>query len=64
MKNFEDFEAFKLNKVQMNAIAGGTIYCYVPDTKLEAYFDGTDMESAQAGADRAFGETAMCETVI
>lgn len=63
MKNFEDFEAFKLNKTQMNAIAGGTIYCYVSDTDKEAYFEATDMEDAQAGADRAFGETATCETL-
>ena len=56
MKNFEDFEAFKLNKVQMNAIAGGTIYCY----------NGSDasMEEAQAGAEVAIGKDAVCEELI
>ena len=45
----------------MGAIAGGTIYCYVSDTAKEAYFEATTMDEAQAGADRAFGETATCE---
>lgn len=61
MKNLSSFEAFKLNKAQMGAIAGGTIYCYVSDTAKEAYFEATTMDEAQAGAGRAFGETATCE---
>lgn len=32
MKNLSSFEAFRLNKVQMNAIAGGgTITCMIVD---------------------------------
>lgn len=65
MKNFEDFEAFKLNKVQMNAIAGGTIYCYNgSDASKEAYFENLTMEEAQKGADAAIGKDAVCEELI
>ena len=65
MKNFEDFEAFKLNKVQMNAIAGGTIYCYNgSDASREAYFEYVTMEEAQAGAEVAIGKDAVCEELI
>ena len=65
MKNFEDFEAFKLNKVQMNAIAGGTIYCYNgSDASREAYFENVTMEEAQAGSEVAIGKDAVCEELI
>ena len=65
MKNFEDFEAFKLNKVQMNAIAGGTIYCYNgSDASRESYFENVTMEEAQAGAEVAIGKDAVCEELI
>ena len=65
MKNFEDFEAFKLNKVQMNAIAGGTIYCYNgSEASREAYFEKVTMEEAQAGAEVAIGKDAVCEELI
>ncbi len=30
MKNFENFEAFKMSKTQMNEITGGAeVYCYL-----------------------------------
>lgn len=34
MKDFSKFEAFKLNKVQMNAIAGGVV-CYIHSGDLD-----------------------------
>lgn len=66
MKNFEDFEAFKLNKVQMNAIAGGTIYCYdsLGYSDKEAYFENVDMDEAYAGAEASIGKNAICEELI
>ncbi len=39
MKNFSNFKAFKLNKVQMNAIAGGA-KCSVHLTMYELTLDG------------------------
>lgn len=64
MKNFEDFEAFKLNKTQMNAIAGGTIYCYNSDASKEAYFENVSMDEAYKGAEAAIGEKVLCEEEI
>lgn len=66
MKNFENFEAFKMSKTQMNAIAGGTIYCYSSSDfdDQEVYFENVDMDKAQAGAETAFGESTICEELI
>jgi hypothetical protein len=49
----------------MNAIAGGTIYCYNgSDASREAYFENVTMEEAQAGAEVAIGKDAVCEELI
>lgn len=65
MKDFEKFEAFKLDKVQMNAIAGGSIYCQSSwGDKNIVFSDNISMNDAQASADLAFGETAICEEEI
>lgn len=65
MKNLSDFEAFKLNKVQMNAIAGGSIYCQNSWGDKDIVFsDNISMEDAQAAAELAFGESAICEEEI
>lgn len=65
MKNLIDFETFKLNKNQMNAIAGGSIYCQNSwGDKNIVFSDNISMEEAQAAADSAFGETAICEEEI
>lgn len=40
MKVLADFEAFKPNKVQMNAIAGGSIYCQDSSFKHIIFRDG------------------------
>lgn len=60
MKNLSNFEAFKLNKVQMNAIAGG-ITCYVDfgDGLIELSVDpdltlGEAVRAANAAYDKAF----------
>lgn len=65
MKNLSKFEAFKLDKIQMNAIAGGSIYCQNSwGDKNIVFSDNISMEEAQAAADSAFGETAICEEEI
>jgi len=52
MKNLSNFEAFKLNKVQMNAIAGGKRECHVTySDALGGSFDVTinqDVSIAEA----------------
>lgn len=64
MGNLAKFEAFKLNKVQMNAIAGGGIYCSDGEGKQEAIFNNVSMEQAQSAAESAFGGSAVCEEEI
>lgn len=65
MKNLSKFEAFKLDKIQMNAIAGGSIYCQNSwGDKNIVFSDNISLEEAQAAADLAFGETAICEEEI
>ncbi len=65
MKNLNHFEAFKLNKKQMNAIAGGSIYCQNMDHDKDIVFsDGIDMKDAQAAAESVFGGKAICEEEI
>lgn len=58
MKDFAKFEAFKLNKVQMNAIAGG-IACYVDfgdgEIELSVNSDLTFGEAVHA-AESAYGK--------
>ena len=66
MKNFENFEAFKMSKTQMNEITGGAeVYCTTFNGEKEATFENTSVEDAQAGADAAWGKgKAICEEVI
>lgn len=65
MKSLANFEAFKLSKTQMNAIAGGSIYCQNSSGDKDIVFsDKISMEDAQAAADLAFGESAICEEEI
>ena len=64
MKNLSNFEAFKMNKVQMNAISGGRIYCSDGEGKQEAVFDNVKMQDAQSAAEKAFGGSAVCEVEI
>lgn len=58
MKDFAKFEAFKLNKAQMNAIAGG-ITCYVNfgdgDIALSVHSD-LSLEDAMYAAETAYGD--------
>ena len=56
MKNFENFEAFKMSKTQMNEITGGAeVYCTTFNGEKEATFENTREEDAQAGAAAAWG---------
>lgn len=64
MKELTKFEAFKLNKVQMNAITGGSIYCSDGTGKKEAVFTNVSIEQAQVAAETAFGGNAVCEEEI
>lgn len=49
----------------MNAIAGGSIYCQNSSGDKDIVFsDKISMEDAQAAADLAFGESAICEEEI
>ena len=42
MKNFENFEAFKMSKTQMNEITGGAeVYCTTFNGEKEATFENT-----------------------
>ena len=41
-------------KVQMNALAGGSIYCQSADDDI-VFSDGIEMKDAQAAAELAFG---------
>lgn len=64
MKNFAEFEAFRLNKVQMNAIAGGSIYCVDDFTGENITFsDGISMEEAYKSASQIL-DNPVCETEI
>lgn len=60
----EKFEAFKLSKVQMNTITGGSIYCSDGEGKQEAVFNNVSMAQAQSAAESAFGGSAVCEVEI
>ncbi|WP_418697077.1 hypothetical protein [Bacteroides sp.] len=64
MKNLSNFEAFKMNKVQMNAITGGGIYCSDGEGKRDAVFHNVTLEQAQIAAEAAFGGRAVCEVEI
>lgn len=64
MKNLSNFEAFRLNKNQMNAIAGGSIYCVDSFTgKNITFSDGISMEDAYAAASEVLDDP-VCETEI
>lgn len=64
MKDFAKFEAFKLNKAQMNAIAGGSIYCVDSFTGENVTFsDGITMEAAYEAASQVL-DSPVCETEI
>ena len=48
MKNFENFEAFKMSKTQMNEITGGAeVYCTTFNGEKEATFENTSVEDAK-----------------
>lgn len=64
MKNLSNFEAFKMNKVQMNAITGGSIYCSDGEGKRDAVFNNVTLAQAQSAAEEAFGGRAVCEVEI
>ncbi|MCD8094225.1 MAG: hypothetical protein LUF01_15990 [Bacteroides sp.] len=64
MKNLSNFEAFKMNKVQMNAITGGGIYCSDGEGKRDAVFHNVTFAEAQSAAELAFGGSAVCEEEI
>lgn len=62
MKNLSSFEAFKLNKVQMNVIAGGdsdAVKCQIYDE--EGFSDlltapkGMNRDQAQQSLEKAYG---------
>jgi len=63
----KDFEAFKLDKKQMNAIAGGEIYCYEDkpggQNRSITYSDGISLTEAQVSADQLLDDP-VCEEVI
>lgn len=63
----KDFEAFKLDKKQMNAIAGGEIYCYEDkpggQNRSITYSDGIKLEDAQQNAGLILDDP-VCEEVI
>lgn len=64
MKDFAKFEAFKLNKAQMNAIAGGSIYCIDSMSgKNVTFSDGISMDEAYASASEVL-DNPVCETEI
>ena len=67
MKTMKDFEAFKLDKKQMNAIAGGEIYCVEENPGGEfrtiTYSDGIKLEDAQEHANQILNNP-VCEEVI
>lgn len=64
MKDFAKFEAFKLDKVQMNAIAGGSIYCIDSMSgKNVTFSDGISMDEAYASASEVL-DNPVCETEI
>ncbi|MDM8336916.1 hypothetical protein [Mediterranea massiliensis] len=65
MKDLNEFKAFALSKAQMNALAGGSIYCQSADDDRDIVFsDGIEMADAQAAAELAFGGDAICEEEI
>ena len=68
MKKLNEFKAFALSKAQMNALAGGEIYCSgrkglnneIVDI---TYSDGFSLDEAYASAS-AILEDPVCEEVI
>ena len=65
MKDLNEFKAFAWSKTQMNALAGGSIYCQSADDDREIIFsDGFDLDEAQAAAEQAFQGGAICEEEI
>lgn len=63
----KDFEAFKLDKKQMNAIAGGEIYCVEENpggqNRSITYSDGISLKEAQLSANEILNDP-VCEEVI
>ena len=63
----KDFEAFKLDKKQMNAIAGGEIYCVEENpggqNRSITFSDGIEFEEAQEHANKILSNP-VCEEVI
>lgn len=63
----KDFEAFKLDKKQMNAIAGGEIYCFEENpggqSRSITYSDGISLKEAQLSANEILNDP-VCEEVI
>ena len=59
MKNLSNFEAFKLNKVQMNAIAGGITLCTVDFGDGPIVLQTTlSPEEAEKSLKASYGDTA------
>lgn len=69
MKNLSSFEAFKLNKRQMNAITGGTerdaVLCRLDDedelVDILTAPEGMTSEQAQRSLEKAYGEIYSVE---
>lgn len=67
MKDLNEFKAFALSKGQMNAIAGGKIYCFERngangDIDI-TYSDNITLEQAYESASTIM-ENPICEEVI
>ena len=67
MKNLNSFKAFELGKAQMNAIAGGEIYCVEENAggldRTITYSDGVSLEDARRSAEQIL-DNPICEEVI
>lgn len=63
MKSLTNFEAFKLNKNQMNEITGSGIFCSGRNGQT-AHFEKTSLADAQAAVDAIWIGGGVCEVEI